>query len=796
MISELAAGTRWQTGVFLVTLASVPGSLCRVSAWGRQASVRGCGMAGRGLRGSRAALVVAALALLGGAPAVLAAAGVKSPWALGGAAVVAALVVAFGAVAQDSYMRHVQRRDERMFSIRDGCLVLAGGGLPKVRDITDPVRIGVHKAAPAPARPVAGTGTPREEDPPAYVPRDIDEDLREQLKAGGFVLLVGDSTAGKSRAAFEAMAATLPGHLLIWPASRDAVPAALAHAAESRRCVVWLDDLEGYLGSGGVTVAQVNRLLAGGKHHRVILATIRSAERQRLLSEGVEAGAETRQVLRENNLLLRQARDIRVSRMFSGPELDRAHGLTADPRIAEALAHSGSYGIAEYLAAGPELLSDWEDARDSSDGQHARGAALVAAAIDIRRAGHTSPIPRALLDQVHERYLEEPGHAGIWCEPLPDAWAWATMRRRATTALLPPAGDDRTEVFDYLVDIIQRRSEPGGHVPEPVVRAAVDSGDPADADSLGDMAFYQGRWALAEHAWHRALQDKTANPSFGAEHPRTLGNRGDRAFMLQRLGRLEEAEAEQRAVIRIQERVLGGEHPDTLTSRGNLSSTLQDLGRAEEAAAELRAVLKELERLLGPEHRSTLINRGNLASALRSLGRPEEAEAEHSAVLKIEERVLGAEDTVTLTTRVNHARALRDLKRFAEAGAELRDVTEILTRTLGAEDHRTLESRAEHAGVLYELGQHAEAEAELCAVLEKATSALGPEHPDVLVIRSYRAGILTALGRHAEAEAEYRTVLPIQERVLGTRHPSTDTTRTNLTDLLRDPGSPDKQDPP
>jgi len=710
-------------------------------------------MAGRGLRGSRAALAVAGLALLGGAPAVLAAAGVKSPWALGGAAVVAAVVVGFGAVAQDSYTRHVQRRDERVFSIRDGCLVLADGSLPKVRDITDPVRIGVHKAAPAPARPGDGTGTPRDEDAPAYVPRDIDEELREQLTAGGFLLLVGDSTAGKSRTAFEAMAAALPGHLLIWPASRDAVPAALAHAAESPRCVVWLDDLERFLGSDGVTVAQVNRLLVGGKQHRVILATIRTAERQRLLSEGAGTSAEAHQMLRENHLVLVQARDIRVSRMFSGPELDRARGLAGDRRIAEALAHSGAYGIAEYLAAGPELLSDWEDARDSSDGQHARGAALVAAAIDIRRAGHTSPIPRALLEQVHERYLEEPGHAGAWCEPLPDAWAWATMRRRATTALLPSAGDDRTEVFDYLVDVIQRRSEPGGHVPEPVVRAAVDSGDPADADSLGDTAFYQGRWALAEHAWHRALQEKTSSSAFGAEHPRTLGNRGDRAFMLQRLGRLEEAEAEQRAVIRIQERVLGSEHPDTLTSRGNLSS------------------------------------------ALRSLGRPVEAEAEHRAVLQVEERVLGAEDTITLTTRVNHARALSDLERFAEAEAELRDVTEILTRTLGAEDQRTLESRAEHAGVLHELGQHAEAEAELRAVLEKATPALGPEHPDILVTRSYRAGILAALGRRAEAEAEYRAVLPIQERVLGTGHPSTGTTRTNLTDLLRDPGSPDKQRP-
>jgi tRNA A37 threonylcarbamoyladenosine biosynthesis protein TsaE len=42
--------------------------------------------------------------------------------------------------------------------------------------------------------------------------REIFSRLRERLAPGGFVLLVGDSTAGKTRAAFEAMAATLPKH--------------------------------------------------------------------------------------------------------------------------------------------------------------------------------------------------------------------------------------------------------------------------------------------------------------------------------------------------------------------------------------------------------------------------------------------------------------------------------------------------------------------------------------------------------------------------------------------------------
>ena len=102
-------------------------------------------------------------------------------------------------------------------------------------------------------------------------------ELRERLAAGGFVLLVGDSTAGKTRAAFEAVRGTLADHVLIRPAARDAVAAAVGRAARERRCVLWLDDLESYLGAGGLTAAQAGRLLAGPGHHRVIVATIRAA---------------------------------------------------------------------------------------------------------------------------------------------------------------------------------------------------------------------------------------------------------------------------------------------------------------------------------------------------------------------------------------------------------------------------------------------------------------------------------------------------------------------------------------
>jgi hypothetical protein len=74
------------------------------------------------------------------------------------------------------------------------------------------------------------------------------------------------------------------------------------------------------------------------------------------------------------------------------------------------------FGVAEYLAAGPQLLAEWRDAW--SPGQHPRGAALVAAAVDARRAGLHTPVAEALLRRLHEHYLTERGGSTLRPEPF------------------------------------------------------------------------------------------------------------------------------------------------------------------------------------------------------------------------------------------------------------------------------------------------------------------------------------------------------------------------------------------
>ncbi|WP_405784162.1 tetratricopeptide repeat protein [Streptomyces sp. NBC_01378] len=58
-----------------------------------------------------------------------------------------------------------------------------------------------------------------------------------------------------------------------------------------------------------------------------------------------------------------------------------------------------------------------------------------------------------------------------------------------------------------------------------------------------------------------------------------------------------------------------------MISRSSLAVVLGDLGRLEEAEAEHRAVLGARTRVLGPEHPHTLISRSSLASLLADLER-------------------------------------------------------------------------------------------------------------------------------------------------------------------------------
>jgi len=144
------------------------------------------------------------------------------------------------------------------------------------------------------------------------------------MDESGFVLVVGESTAGKSRAAFEAIRARLPDHVFIRPNNRSAIPVMAATALRERRCVVWLDDLEQYVGTDGLTAELVIQLTTGRGRHTVVVATLRAQERARYRTRPVSTTEPAiDDVARVAIRLIDVSTEVRINRRWSSRELER-----------------------------------------------------------------------------------------------------------------------------------------------------------------------------------------------------------------------------------------------------------------------------------------------------------------------------------------------------------------------------------------------------------------------------------------------------------------------------------------
>lgn len=387
--------------------------------------------------------------------------------------------------------------------------------------------LGVHRCA-------AATGLPRL---PAYVPRDRDADLRNEVLlaagTGGLVVVEGDSGAGKTRSAANVLHEVL-GTWPVFVADCAGQVVAVTRAVSGgtvRPCVLWLDDLERFLGPDGLT-PRVLDVLVGRRV--VVLATLRSERHAAISRVGDDADAmvevTVQPVAQAADLaerVLRRAAIVVYDRMWSEEEVSLALSVD-DPRLDDAASMAAEYGIAEFLAAGPQILAECR--RASAPGGHPRGAALVSAAVDLSRAGVIGDIPAGVIMAVHGHYLSQQRAHRLRLESVEDAWAWATSLRCGATSPLQPGREEGTfAAFDYLVDAAESDGEP---VPEAVWQAALDftADAPPDRYLVGLMAWRSIEPSMAEQAWI----------------PLVVDGYGPAGFMLgqlyQRCGRVDDAE--------------------------------------------------------------------------------------------------------------------------------------------------------------------------------------------------------------------------------------------------------------
>ncbi|MEU8078791.1 tetratricopeptide repeat protein [Catellatospora citrea] len=348
---------------------------------------------------------------------------------------------------------------------------------------------------------------------PAYVRRDVDEELRHCLAAatGGraFLLLVGQSGAGKTRTAFETVAETLPEWRFVRPSDGESLNRLVDDKADLSRTVIWLDELQAFLrGATPLTAHTVRHLLAPSSAPTVLIGTMWPVNYETLAAQpddGVhDLNANARDVLRM------VTKRVDMSTRFSAEEMRRVAAKGGDPRLAEAVASAMDDCVTLELAAVPQLIRKWRSGIDQQLGANTYGAAMLTAAVTIRRCGHPPLIPPDLLTAMAKTLLSGHQRAVAPADWQARAVAWACHPVRGDSAPLTADGQDIGAVEGYRVhdalvqDAASNPAGPAGKVDESAWILVSELASPEACFDVGVVAYDTGQLPAALVASRRA----------------------------------------------------------------------------------------------------------------------------------------------------------------------------------------------------------------------------------------------------------------------------------------------------
>lgn len=618
-------------------------------------------------------------------------------------------------------------------SLPDLCRLRKGSRLQMISEVSDLRLLGVHA-------PRGIQGTPTATMPP-YVARDADETVRRVLASNRFVLLVGQSSAGKSRTAYEALRVTHPRLHVIVPLNTAALAEMVDRGLLPSRGVLWLDNIESYLISS-LTAVRLNEILQ--RSGITIVATMRDAEYIRFRSGDAEGGLGPSDISDARNVL-DAATNVRLERAWSAAERAAAHSLAAtDPRIEHAVRLADSFGLAEYIAAARDLLEQWEGAWDIPG--HAVGAAIVEAAVDCRRIGITEPVGLDLLRDLHRAYLERRGGRRLNPASFDEDLTWAITPILGTVGLLIPTGEGY-EAFDYLVDYTQSNADSRA-VPQSTWTAVLRA-LPAQGFTLGANAYASGFPDVAEECWSSAADrgDTRAMEALSVLYERTPGRAADADAWLRSAAALRHPDA----CHRLGERLMDG---------GRVNEAIEYLGFAsDQAHVEASFTLGVLLDRLGQDERarqrlSVAAEAGHAAAALK-LGRLAEGDGREDEALRwltIAAEAADAEAAYRMGVLRGGRRQTDEARRWFEAaarGGHVGAMYELGVLAASASDAAAAEQwlrsavRGGHIAAAFKLGElmiDARRDEELGTIVESAFEAGAPQ-----MLIDYRLGVREVL---------------------------------------------------
>jgi hypothetical protein len=344
---------------------------------------------------------------------------------------------------------------------------------------------------------------------PPYVQRAIDDRLRGAVRDHPFVLVIGKSCTGKSRATFEALASEFPGRTLIVPprpaSDREALrkiaaPEFRIHTKKSP-AILWLDDVDEFTDNGALNQDTLAALLGKRSPSIQLVATIRDDQYTQRTAYRPQSGGKSESALRNSfgdaAQVFPHAEHVVFKAPWTPAEAEAARqqypNVQFDPEI----------GLGAQLVGGPEL------AERLTLGVDPLGLAVALAAIDARRAGLLRPLTRGELEKLWSIYLP----------PRPEAPATGEFKQGLDWACAPTAGGvsaltktaDGYVAVDYAL-ALRTGERPDGPV-EPKIRpvlwdALIQLVNPAEAYGIGAAAYASRALDQAERALEKSA---TAN---------------------------------------------------------------------------------------------------------------------------------------------------------------------------------------------------------------------------------------------------------------------------------------------
>ncbi|MFJ3481519.1 hypothetical protein [Streptomyces microflavus] len=301
---------------------------------------------------------------------------------------------------------------------RDAAGGVSGDGPGRPIEQWEPHALEVHPAGHAPG----GSGLVEQRVLPGYVRREHDRLLAEAVREAGqggsrMVVLVGESSTGKTRACWEAVQPLAEKGWRLWhPFDPTRAKAALEELHDvGPRTVVWLNEAQHYFGDrlvGEQVAAAVHALLIEPERAPVlVLGTLWPKYfKQYTALPDTEGEEDPHSRVRE----LLAGRTESVPDAFDAPALAAASALAAggDGLLADALTRARADGrLGQDLAGGPALLERYRNGSPAA-------RALLEVAMDARRLGVGLHLPQAFLTDAAPDYF----HDSDW-DQLTEDWA-------------------------------------------------------------------------------------------------------------------------------------------------------------------------------------------------------------------------------------------------------------------------------------------------------------------------------------------------------------------------------------